>query len=77
MSSIFSGYGLGLWGMGRANQLVVVMVIIAAQVALSHWWLARFRYGPAEWLWRAITYMKIPAMRIDTAPGVLHVQPTN
>jgi uncharacterized membrane protein YeiB len=77
MSSIFFGYGLGQWGMGRASQLIVALALCAVQVALSHWWLARFRYGPAEWLWRAITYLKIPAMRIDPAPGVLHVQPTN
>jgi len=24
-------------------------------VGLSRWWLRRFRYGPAEWLWRAWT----------------------
>jgi uncharacterized membrane protein YeiB len=77
MSSIFFGYGFGLWGMGRTNQVLVALLLCAVQVALSQWWLARFRYGPAEWLWRAVTYMKIPAMRIDTGSRVLHVQPTN
>ena len=60
---LFHGYGLGLWGMGRAAQVLLVLVVFAAQVALSHWWLARYRYGPVEWLWRAVTYLRLPAMR--------------
>jgi len=56
MSAIFFGYGLGYWGMGRAAQLLVALALCAVQIAASHWWLARFRYGPVEWLWRAMTY---------------------
>ena len=26
-------------------------------------WLARFRFGPLEWLWRTLTYGKIAPMR--------------
>jgi uncharacterized protein len=74
MSSIFLGYGFGLWGMGRAAQVVVALALCGLQIALSHWWLARFRYGPAEWLWRAITYLKMPAMRIVPAPVLLQAQ---
>jgi uncharacterized protein len=76
MSMFFFGYGLGNWGMGRALQVLFALGLCAVQIACSHWWLARFRYGPAEWLWRAITYMKIPAMRIDTAPAAMQAQPT-
>jgi uncharacterized protein len=75
-SMFFFNYGLGNWGLGRAWQLVFALGLCAFQIALSHWWLARFRYGPVEWLWRAITYMKIPAMRVDTGPGKLQAQPT-
>ena len=60
---LFHGYGLGLWGMGRAAQLLLVLLVFAAQVAASHWWLRRFRYGPVEWLWRAATYLRFPPMR--------------
>ena len=60
----FYGYGLGHWGMGRALQLVFVAAVVIVQVALSHWWLARFRFGPMEWLWRAVTYWNLPPMRI-------------
>jgi uncharacterized protein len=75
MSSIFLGYGFAYWGMGRAAQVVVALALCGVQIAFSHWWLARFRYGPAEWLWRAITYLKMPAMRIAPAPISLRVQP--
>ncbi|HEX7030306.1 MAG TPA: DUF418 domain-containing protein [Gammaproteobacteria bacterium] len=30
----------------------------------SHWWLKRFAFGPAEWLWRALTYFQRPRMRL-------------
>ena len=63
-SMFFYGYGLGHWGMGRALQLVFVAAVVIVQVALSHWWLARFRFGPMEWLWRAVTYWNLPPMRI-------------
>jgi uncharacterized protein len=72
------GYGLGTFGMERKWQAVCVLVMIMVQLPLSHWWLARFRYGPVEWLWRAITYWQIPAMRVAAAPpeaGVSSVHP--
>ena len=61
---IFYGYGLGHWGLSRAWQVVYVAVFFSLQVAFSHWWLARYRYGPLEWVWRAFTYRQIPAMRL-------------
>ena len=57
-------------GMPRAQQVLFVAAVFAAQVAFSHWWLARFRYGPMEWLWRAITYWTIPRMALDKPTGV-------
>ena len=54
---IFYSYGLGLFGtMGPALLLIPTVIIFAAQVALSRWWLRRFRFGPVEWLWRRLTY---------------------
>ncbi len=63
----FYGYGLGHFGMGRAAQFVFVAVVFLAQLAFSHWWLARFRYGPMEWLWRGFTYRQVPPLRIAPA----------
>lgn len=66
---VFYGYGMGYWGTGRAMQLVFVAVVIVLQVLFCTWWLSRFRYGPMEWLWRAITYWKITPIRRE--PGVV------
>jgi uncharacterized protein len=39
------------------------VVLYAAQVAISNWWLGRYRFGPMEWLWRGMTYGKFPVMK--------------
>jgi uncharacterized protein len=61
----FYGYGFGHFGMGRASQLAFAVGVIILQILFSHVWLSMFRYGPMEWLWRAITYWEIPAMRVE------------
>lgn len=64
MTGIFFGYGLGYFDqLPRAWQPLLVLAFFGLQVALSHWWMARFRFGPAEWLWRAATYGQRPPMR--------------
>ena len=67
-SAVFYHYGLGLFGVGRAWQFGYVALLIPVQIAFSHWWLARFAYGPMEWAWRAVTYWQIPALRLQAAP---------
>jgi uncharacterized protein len=34
------------------------------QVVAATLWLRRFRYGPLEWLWRGMVYLRLPPMRI-------------
>lgn len=63
-SVVFLGWGFG-WG-GRldyAEQLVFVAAVAAVQLALSPVWLARYRFGPVEWLWRSLTYWQRQPMR--------------
>jgi uncharacterized protein len=61
---IFYGYGFGLFGrVGAAVGMLLTLVIFAAQVAWSRWWLQRYRYGPAEWLWRSLTYLHWQPLR--------------
>ncbi len=61
---VFYHYGLGLWGqVGRAWQVIGVVAVFVLQVLASRWWLARFRYGPAEWAWRCITYWHVVPIR--------------
>ena len=62
---IFYGYGLGWFEqLSRAWQVPFVLALFALQVVFSHWWLARFRFGPGEWAWRAATYGVRPRMRL-------------
>lgn len=62
---LFYGYGLGLAvHFSRAWQVVYVLVFYTLQLLLSRWWLSRYRYGPMEWLWRYLTYLRRPPMRI-------------
>ncbi len=61
---IFYGYGLGLFGhVGRAGQWLVVLAVWAFQLVASPWWLERFRFGPFEWLWRSMTYLRLQPFR--------------
>jgi uncharacterized protein len=54
------GPGLALAGkIGTCALTGIVVAVFAAQVVFSRWWLTRFRYGPAEWLWRTLTYGKL------------------
>jgi uncharacterized protein len=65
-SLLFYAHGIGLWGIGRTAQVGIALGLCALQICLSHWWLARFQYGPVEWLWRALTYLTLPPMRIKS-----------
>jgi uncharacterized protein len=69
-SAVFYGYGLGLFGIARIAQLGCVVAMVLVQVPLCHLWLKHFRYGPMEWLWRAITYWQIPAMRVAPSNNI-------
>ncbi len=64
-SLLFYHYGFGLWGhVGRAAQVVLVLAVFAVQLVASRAWLMKFRFGPMEWLWRSLTYLKLQPMRV-------------
>lgn len=64
----FYGYGLGFFEhLPRFWQVPFALGLFAIQVMYSQWWLQRFRFGPAEWLWRSLTYLKPQPMRL--VPG--------
>jgi uncharacterized protein len=61
-------YGGGLVGtIGVAAALGIALAMFAAQLAWSPWWLARFHFGPMEWVWRSLTYGRAQPMRIHPA----------
>lgn len=49
--------------LGRAQIFVFILVVWALQLTWSEPWLARFRFGPFEWLWRVATYRKLQPIR--------------
>lgn len=52
--------GLGL--IGSQSYFDIAKVALAVWVAILIWsplWLARFRFGPFEWLWRSLTYWQL------------------
>jgi len=68
---VLFGIGPGLALAGRIGTTVIVGIVIgffAVQVVVSHWWLGRFAFGPAEWVWRAFTYGERPSMRPRSGP---------
>lgn len=64
MTAVFCGWGLGLYGkVGSAAGLGISTSFFAIQVAGSAWWLRRYRFGPAEWLWRCAGYARVQPFR--------------
>lgn len=64
MTSLFEGWGLGLYGrLERWMLLPVVLVAWALMLAWSGAWLARFRHGPFEWLWRSLARGRMAPLR--------------
>ncbi len=66
MTALFYGWGLGWYGtLGPALTSPLALVVFAVQIGLSAVWLARFKFGPVEWLWRCATYRRwVPLRRI-------------
>jgi uncharacterized protein len=63
-TTLFYGYGFGLFGqINRTGLAAIVLTIWVLQLWLSPIWLMHFRFGPAEWLWRSLTYWRLQPMR--------------
>lgn len=61
---LFTGMGLGLGAQLSALGFeAIAITVFILQLLLSHWWMAHFRYGPFEWLWRCLTYGKVMPLR--------------
>jgi uncharacterized protein len=72
---IFYGWGLGYWNRGTPShwfQLAVCLYLVV-QIPLSSLWMAHFRYGPMEYVWRVLTYGYSAVQR---APVVAIPEPT-
>ena len=64
---IFLGFGFGLFGqLERLEIYYVVFGIWLFQLIFSTYWLQNYRFGPAEWLWRSLTYKKKQLLKIQS-----------
>jgi len=56
---VFFGFGLGLLGrLGNSVTIPLGLGLFVLQVWASGAWLARFRFGPLEWAWRSLTWLR-------------------
>ncbi len=66
---VFYGIGLnqaGLWSIQKL--MLFACAVYLAQTVFSHLWLRSFRFGPAEWIWRTLTYKQAPALKRAIVP---------
>jgi uncharacterized protein len=58
---LFYGYGFGLYGSFRtAGATLAAFAIFLFQIILSSLWLKFFSHGAVEWIWRQLTYGRLP-----------------
>jgi uncharacterized protein len=62
---IFSNWAFGsiFGGWGATALFVFGIVIYILQGVISKYWLEYYLYGPLEWLWRSLTYLKFQPYR--------------
>lgn len=68
MTFCFYGWGLGLFATFQRAE--VYWFVIGAWTLILLWsplWLARFRMGPMEWLWRSFTHLSWQPFRVTPA----------
>jgi uncharacterized protein len=54
-------FGFAVYGqLGFASSLLLVLAIWAVITAFCVLWLSRLSFGPMEWLWRVVTYLRVP-----------------
>jgi uncharacterized protein len=63
-TTLFYGWGFGqLFLLGPAVTTFYAVLFFVTLLIFCTWWLNRFRFGPAEWLWRSLTYLKFQPLR--------------
>jgi uncharacterized protein len=65
---VFFGFGLGLLGhFGNSVTIPMGLALFALEVWACQAWLARFRFGPIEWVWRSLTWFRLEPLRVSSA----------
>jgi uncharacterized protein len=73
--TLFCGYGFALYGrLQRYELYYIVAALWIFQMIVSPIWLRHFQFGPAEWVWRSLTYWKKQPMRKQASRPALEAQ---
>ncbi|MEK4425051.1 DUF418 domain-containing protein [Solibacillus sp. FSL K6-1523] len=57
---LFGPFAFGVYGkLSLTTAILIAITIYIVQMFFSKWWLAKFRFGPLEYIWRTITYWGI------------------
>ena len=70
-TTLFYGYGFGqIYRLGPVAVTCWAVAFFAVQLVASLWWSKRFLFGPVEWLWRSVSYLKWQPLRLrsDSTP---------
>lgn len=66
-TTLFYGYGLGLYGKVNVWQgIIITLAIYLVQLVWSRIWLRHYRFGPVEWAWRSLTYLKYQPLKKES-----------
>jgi uncharacterized protein len=61
---VYFGFGLGLLGrLGNSLTIPTGLAVFALQAWACRAWLERFRFGPLEWAWRSLTWLRVEPFR--------------
>ena len=50
--------------MTATTGLLLLFMVWGLLLVICPWWLRRFRFGPAEWLWRSLTYLRVQPLKV-------------
>ena len=68
---IFYGHGFGLFAqVERKFQFIIVILVWFVQIILTQVWLKYYKFGPAEWLWRSLTYFKRQPFKLSSQENI-------
>ena len=57
--AVFNMYG----SLSLLVGLVYCLLLFPLQIVVSKWWMTHYQFGPAEWLWRCLTYARVMPMK--------------
>jgi uncharacterized protein len=65
---LFFGFGLGLLGrFGNSVTIPIGLAVFVVQVWAAQAWLRHFRFGPLEWAWRSLTWLRLEPFRVSNS----------